>query len=360
MIPYIVRRLLLLIPTLWLIITINFFIIQVAPGGPVEQMLAQQQGISSQVLDRITNNNSEEIKTSTEESGGYNPSQGLDDKVVEEIRASFGFDKPIHIRYGNMLWDYAKFDFGDSLFKANSVIGLIIERLPVSISLGLWVTIITYMVAIPLGIKKAIKNNSTFDIWTSTSLIITSAIPSFILAILMIILFAGGEYVQWFPLRGITSLNWEELNWLEKIIDYFWHMALPIFVMVIGSFTGLALLTKNSFLDELGKQYVVTARAKGNSEKLVLYKHVFRNAMLIIIAGFPAAFISIFFAGSLLIEVIFSLEGLGLLGFESTMQRDYPVMFGTLYMFTILGLIMGIVSDIMYTVVDPRIDFEGR
>ncbi|EAR09689.1 microcin C ABC transporter permease YejB [Reinekea blandensis] len=359
---YVVRRLLLMIPTLWAIITINFFIVQIAPGGPVDRMIAQMRGIEGELLDRVTNANQQEVQDSSDgdESVAYTGAKGLDPEVIAAIEQRFGFDRPIHERYFAMLWDYITFDFGDSLFKANSVVGLIIERMPVSISLGLWSTLIIYLVSIPLGIKKAMQHSSRFDVWTTTVLIALNAIPGFLFAVLLVILFAGGNYFDWFPLRGLVSVGWESLPWWQKILDYFWHMTLPIVATVIGGFTVLAMLTKNSFLDEIAKQYVVTARAKGNTERRVLYKHVFRNAMLIIIAGFPATFISLFFTGSVLIEVIFSLEGLGLLGFEATTQRDYPVMFGTLYVFTLMGLLLGLLGDLMYTIVDPRIDFEAR
>ncbi|MGL5221467.1 MAG: microcin C ABC transporter permease YejB, partial [Plesiomonas shigelloides] len=290
----------------------------------------------------------------------YRGSRGLDPEVIAEIKTRFGFDKPLHERYFTMLWDYLRFDFGNSLFKGGSVISLIVDRMPVSISIGLWSTLIIYLISIPLGIRKAVYHGSRFDIWTSSLVIIGNAIPGFLFAILLIVLFAGGSYFDWFPLRGLVSPDFASLPWYGKIADYFWHLVLPITATVIGGFATLTMLTKNSFLDEIRKQYVVTARAKGLTESKVLYKHVFRNAMLLIIAGFPAAFISMFFTGSMLIEVMFSLEGLGLLGFEATMQRDYPVMFGTLYIFTLLGLLLGILSDITYTLVDPRIDFEAR
>ncbi|TXR54682.1 microcin C ABC transporter permease YejB [Reinekea thalattae] len=358
---YIVRRLLLMVPTLWAIITINFFIVQLAPGGPVDQALATAQGIEGSMLDRVTNDNQFEVaETNTDRQSDYRGAQGLDPEIIAEIEKRYGFDKPIYVRYFKMLGDYLRFDFGDSLFKSGSVIGLIIERMPVSISLGLWSTLIIYFVSIPLGIKKAIRHNSQFDISSTSILILLSAIPGFLFAVLLVILFAGGNYFDWFPIRGLVSQNWQELSWFGKIIDYFWHMTLPIIATVVGGFTVLTMLTKNSFLDEIAKQYVITARAKGNTENRILYKHVFRNAMLIIIAGFPATFISLFFTGSVLIEVIFSLEGLGLLGFEAMGQRDYPIMFGTLYMFTLLGLLLGLLGDLMYTVVDPRIDFEAR
>ncbi|PTY36026.1 microcin ABC transporter permease [Saccharospirillum sp. MSK14-1] len=369
MTAYLVRRLLLVIPTLWAIVTINFLIIQVAPGGPVDQMIAKLEGNTASMLDRVTGNNQSDTSGNNQQSSGssnrtgdssYRGARGLTEKDIEAIEARFGFDRPLHERYFTMLWDYMRFDFGDSLFRGSSVVDLIVERMPVSISLGLWSTLIIYLVSIPLGIRKAVKHSSKFDVWTSGVIFAANAIPSFLFAVLLIILFAGGSYFDWFPLRGLTSSNWEELSVLGKIADYFWHMALPVFAMVIGGFAGLTMLTKNSFLDEIHKQYVMTARAKGATEKRILYGHVFRNAMLIIIAGFPSAFIAIFFSGALLIETIFSLDGLGLLGFESTLQRDYPVMFSTLYVFTLLGLVMNIVSDMTYTLVDPRIDFEAR
>ncbi|MCL9774098.1 microcin C ABC transporter permease YejB [Vibrio methylphosphonaticus] len=362
MAAYIFRRLLLVIPTLWAIITINFFIIQVAPGGPVEQAIAQMQGLNSGVMERFSGGGKEvELDTSSDDvSTGYKGSRGLDPEVVEAIRKQFGFDKPIHERYFDMLKNYAMFNFGDSLFRGGNVIDLIKDRLPVSISLGLWSTLIIYLISIPLGIFKAIHHGSRFDIWSSAMIIIGYAIPGFLFAIILIILFASGNYFSWFPLRGLVSSNFDQLNWYQQIIDYFWHLTLPILAMVIGGFATLSMLTKNSFLDEINKQYVVTARAKGLDENSILYKHVFRNAMLIIIAGFPSAFISIFFTGSMLIEVMFSLEGIGLLGFESTIQRDYPVVFSSLYIMTLLGLILSIISDLTYMWVDPRIDFEAR
>ncbi|MCE0495627.1 microcin C ABC transporter permease YejB [Vibrio salinus] len=361
MAAYIFRRLLLVIPTLWAIITINFFVIQIAPGGPVEQAIAQMEGHSSGIMDRFSGGGSE-IKTdfSMEEKSGYKGSRGLDPEVVAAIKKQFGFDKPLSERYFDMLKNYITFNFGQSLFKGGNVIDLITERLPVSISLGLWSTLIIYIVSIPLGITKAIHHGSRFDIWTSAVVIVGYAIPGFLFAIILILFFASGNYFSWFPLRGLVSDNFEQLNWYQQIIDYFWHLALPIFAMVIGGFATLSMLTKNSFLDEINKQYVVTARAKGLDENRILYRHVFRNAMLIIIAGFPSAFISIFFTGSMLIEVMFSLNGIGLLGFESTIQRDYPVVFSTLYIMTLLGLLLSIISDLTYTWVDPRIDFEAR
>ncbi|MBC7004577.1 microcin C ABC transporter permease YejB [Photobacterium sp. BZF1] len=358
---YIIRRLLLVIPTLWAIITINFFVIQIAPGGPVEQAVAQLEGHSSGIMERFTGGGQEVGSLEPSENGsGYRGSRGLDPEVVEAIKKQFGFDKPLLERYFDMLKDYATFNFGESLFKGGNVIDLIIDRLPVSISLGLWSTLIIYLVSIPLGIAKAIKHGSRFDVWSSAVVIVGYAIPGFLFAILLIIFFASGNYFSWFPLRGLVSSNFDQLNWYQQIIDYFWHLTLPILAMVIGGFATLTMLTKNSFLDEINKQYVVTARAKGLDESSILYRHVFRNAMLIIIAGFPAAFISIFFTGAMLIEVMFSLEGIGLLGFESTIQRDYPVVFSSLYIMTLLGLLLNIISDITYTLVDPRIDFEAR
>ncbi|WP_256527067.1 microcin C ABC transporter permease YejB [Gilvimarinus sp. DA14] len=363
MAAYVLRRLLLIIPTLLAIITLNFFIVQATPGGPVDQAVAKMMGMGGSSIQRVTGGSSDQPTgglSAEGESSQSRGARGLDPEVIAEIERQFGFDKPVIERYFTMLWDYVRFDFGDSLFKASSVTELIVDRLPVSISLGLWSTLIIYLVSIPLGIRKAIRHHSSFDVWTSWVIVIGNAVPGFLFAILLIIVFAGGSYLDWFPLRGLVSDNYSSLSWYEKVLDYFWHLTLPILAMVIGGFATLTMLTKNSFLDEINKQYVVTARAKGATERRVLYKHVFRNAMLIIIAGFPATFISMFFTGSLLIEVIFSLEGLGLLGFEATLQRDYPVMFGTLYMFGLLGLLIGIVSDLAYTWVDPRIDFESR
>ena len=374
---YILRRLLLIIPTLWAIITINFFIVQIAPGGPVDQMVARMSGIESNMtMERISGQGQTETGPedeslerglgsggSGEERGtasGYRVARGLDPEVIAEIEKRFGFDKPIHVRYFRMLKSYLVFDFGDSLFKGRSVLGLVKDRLPVSVSLGIWSTLIIYLVSIPLGIRKAVRHGSRLDVWSSTVVIVGNAIPTFLFAILLIILFAGGSFINIFPLRGLVSDNFAELSLPMKILDYLHHLVLPVFAMVIGGFATLTMLTKNSFLEEVNKQYVMTARAKGCTEKRILRKHVFRNAMLLIIAGFPSAFISMFFTGSLLIEIIFSLEGLGLLGFEATMQRDYPVMFGTLYIFTLLGLLLNLISDLTYTLVDPRIDFESR
>ncbi|MGL4859044.1 MAG: microcin C ABC transporter permease YejB [Enterobacteriaceae bacterium] len=363
MAAYLIRRLFLVIPTLLAIITLNFFIVQIAPGGPVDQAIAAMQtgqmetfgSRSGGIPDKQAN-----LEQFKQNENQYRGSRGLDPEVIAEITKRFGFDKPLHERYFNMLWSYLRFDFGDSLFKGSSVLALIGHSLPVSISLGLWSTLLIYLISIPLGIKKAVKNGTPFDSWTSSLIIVGYAVPSFLFAMLLIVLFAGSSYLDWFPLRGLVSSNFAELSWYHKILDYLWHITLPVLATVIGGFATLTMLTKNSFLDEIRKQYVVTARAKGLEEKQILYRHIFRNAMLLVIAGFPAAFISMFFTGALLIEVMFSLNGLGLLGYEATLQRDYPVMFGTLYIFTLIGLLLNIVSDLTYTLVDPRIDFEAR
>jgi len=361
---YLLRRMLLIIPTLWAIITINFFIVQIAPGGPVDQAIAAVQlghgvGVPGMATDTMGSGHAR-VGVANATDSQYRGARGLDPEVIAEITHRYGFDKPIHERYFKMLGDYLRFDFGNSLFRSASVLNLIKESLPVSISIGLWSTLIIYLVSIPLGIRKAVSNGSSFDIWSSTFIIIGYAIPAFLFAILLIVLFAGGSYLDWFPLRGLVSTNFDTLPWYGKIIDYLWHITLPVLATVVGGFATLTMLTKNSFLDEIRKQYVVTARAKGLDENKILYRHVFRNAMLLVIAGFPATFISMFFTGSLLIEVMFSLNGLGLLGYDSTISRDYPVMFGTLYIFTLIGLLLNILSDITYTLVDPRIDFEGR
>ncbi|MCR4458125.1 MULTISPECIES: microcin C ABC transporter permease YejB [unclassified Pseudescherichia] len=361
---YLIRRLLLVIPTLWAIITINFFIVQIAPGGPVDQAIAaiefgQQGGMPGGGGENMGATHARTGVGNVGE-GQYRGARGLDPEVIAEITKRYGFDKPLYERYFTMLWNYVRFDFGDSLFRSASVLQLIKDSMPVSITLGLWGTLIIYLVSIPLGIRKAVYNGSRFDIWSSAFIIIGYAIPAFLFAILLIVLFAGGSYYDIFPLRGLVSANFDALPWYQKITDYLWHITLPVLATVIGGFAALTMLTKNSFLDEIRKQYVVTARAKGVSERAILRNHVFRNAMLLVIAGFPATFISMFFTGSLLIEVMFSLNGLGLLGYEATVSRDYPVMFGTLYIFTLIGLLLNILSDISYTLVDPRIDFEGR
>ncbi len=373
MAAYILRRLLLVVPTLFGIILINFAVVQFAPGGPVEQMLAELRGEGA-TLGRLTGEGGGETRqpggngtgfsSGGEQGGGpvgsYRGARGLDPAIVADIERMFGFDKPAHVRFWEMLTGYLTFDFGRSLFRDRPVVDLIIEKMPVSISLGLWSTLIIYLVSIPLGIRKAVKDGSRFDVATSGVVLVGYAIPGFLFAILLVVVFAGGSFLQWFPLRGLSSPGSELWPFWDRVVDYFWHMALPTLALVIGGFAGLTMLTKNSFLDEIGKQYVVTARAKGNTETRVLYGHVFRNAMLLIIAGFPAAFIGILFTGALLVEIVFSLDGLGLLGFEAAIRRDYPIMFATLYIFTLLGLLMQIVGDLMYTVVDPRIDFEAR
>ncbi len=367
MLAYILRRLLLIVPTLFGIMVLNFVIIQVAPGGPVERVLAQLRGTGVEATARFTGAGDPGIANAggAREGGGarqeqYRGARGLDPELVRELEREFGFDKPAHVRFVEMMGRFLRFDFGDSFFHDRSVLELVLEKLPVSISLGLWTTLLVYLISIPLGVAKAVRDGSRFDVWTSGVVIVGNAIPSFLFAILLVILFAGGRYFDWFPLRGLWSENWAELSTWGKIVDYFWHLTLPVLSMVIGGFAGLTLLTKNSFLDQISQQYVVTARAKGLSEGRVLYGHVFRNAMLIVIAGFPGALIDILFTGSLLIEVIFSLDGLGLLGFEAAINRNYPVMFGTLYFFTLLGLVMKLVEDLTYVFVDPRIDFESR
>ncbi len=352
-----------MIPTLFGIMTVNFLIIQAAPGGPVERTIAVIQGFGTDATERVSGSDMGEVMDraqSSELNSKYRGSQGLDPELIAELERMYGFDKPLHERYFQMIGQYLRFDFGESFYRDQSVVDLVKEKMPVSISLGLWTTLLVYFISIPLGIAKAVRDGSRFDVWTSGVVIIGYAIPSFLFAILLIVVFAGGHYLDWFPLRGLTSSNWEELSSLGKIADYFWHLALPVTAMLIGGFAGLTLLTKNSFLDEINKLYVTTARAKGLSENRVLYGHVFRNAMLIVIAGFPGAFIDIFFTGALLTEIIFSLDGLGLLGYEAAIGRDYPVMFATLYFFTLLGLLMQLVGDLTYTLVDRRIDFESR
>lgn len=365
MFNYILKRLLLIVPTLFGIIVINFIIVQAAPGGPVEQMISQLSGRSSDASSRISGSGSMDLSSArssvaTGGNGTYRGAQGLDPELIKEIEKMYGFDKPAHVRFWEMIKGYITFDFGESFFRSESVINLVLEKMPVSISLGLWTTLFVYLISIPLGIHKAVRDGTRFDIWTSAVIVVAYAIPSFLFAILLIVLFAGGSYWDIFPLRGIVSDNWHSLSWPARIADYFWHITLPVAAMTIGGFASLTMLCKNSFLEEIHKQYVLTARAKGLSEWDVLYKHVFRNAMLIVIAGFPEALLKIFFTGSLLTEVIFSLDGLGLLGFESAIQRDYPVMFGTLFIFTLLGLIFNLLGDLTYTLVDPRIDFERR
>lgn len=360
---YIIRRLLLIPLTLLGILTANFFIVQIAPGGPVEQMIAQLRGTAVEATARISGAGGAETAGGGGQGGqgsDYRGARGLDPEFIAEIERQFGFDKPIHERYLKMLTDYATFDLGESYFRSRDVVDLVLDKLPVSISLGLWSTLLIYVISIPLGIMKAVRDGSRFDTATSWAVIVGYAVPPFLFAILLIVVFAGGRYLDWFPLRGLVSDDWDSLSWPMKIVDYLWHMALPVFALTIGGFASLTMLTKNSFLEEINKQYVVTARAKGLGERQVLYGHVFRNAMLIIIAGFPAALVNMLFTGSVLIEVIFSLDGLGLLGFESVINRDYPVMFGTLYVFALIGLVLNLVSDLTYHAVDPRIDFEAR
>ena len=366
MLAYIVRRLLLMVPTVFGIMVINFIVIQAAPGGPVEQVLAQLQGHATDATARFSGTGNQEGLELTGGSaadgvtGKYRGAQGLDPELILELERLYGFDKPPVERFFQMIGQYLRFDFGESFYRDTDVVELVFEKMPVSISLGLWSTLLIYCLSIPLGIAKAVRDGSRFDVWTSGVIVVGNAVPSFLFAILLIVVFAGGHYFDWFPLRGLTSANWDQLSFFGKIMDYFWHLVLPVFALVIGGFAGLTLLTKNSFLDEINKQYVTTAYAKGLTQQGVLYGHVFRNAMLIVIAGFPSAFVGIFFTGSLLIEIIFSLDGLGLLGYEAAIRRDYPVMFGTLYFFTLLGLIMQLIGDLTYTLVDRRIDFSSR
>lgn len=362
MLAYIVRRLLLMIPTLFGIMVLNFVIVQFAPGGPVEQAIAELKGTAVASTEIIIGSQSDLGTAASNATGGntYRGARGLDPAIIREIERMYGFDKPAPERFWMMMKDYATFNFGESFSKGRPVVDLITDKLPVSISLGLWTTLIIYLVCIPLGVAKAVRDGSRFDIWTSIVVVFANAIPSYLFAVLLIVLFAGGSYLQWFPLQHLTSANWDVMTWPDRIVDYFWHLALPLAALLIGSFASLTLLTKNSFLDQINQQYVVTARAKGLTERRVLYGHVFRNAMLIVIAGFPGAFIGILFTGALLIEIIFNLDGIGLLGYEAIRTRDYPIVFGTLYIFTLIGLITQLVSDLMYTVVDPRIDFEAR
>lgn len=360
MAAYILRRLMLVIPTLFGIMVVNFTLVQFVPGGPVEQIIAQMQG-SGDVFEGFAGGGGDAGGASAiEANDSYAGRQGLPPELIVELQEQFGLDKPPLERFGLMLWNYARFDFGESYFRKIDVTDLVLEKMPVSISLGLWSTLIAYLISIPMGIRKALRDGSRFDTWTSGVIIAAYAIPSFLFAIMLLVLFAGGSYWQLFPLRGLTSDNFESLSLMGKAADYAWHIALPVIASTIGAFATLTLLTKNSFLDEIKKQYVITARAKGLGERQVLYGHVFRNAMLIVIAGFPAVFIGIFFSGSLIIETIFSLDGLGRLGFEAAVARDYPVIFGTLFIFGLMSLVVGILSDIMYVLVDPRIDFEKR
>ncbi len=351
------------------IMVISFAIVQFAPGGPVERVIAQLTGTDSGATSRISGSGGDGIgaqqsarQMNAQDPGSarYRGAQGLDPEFIKQLEKQFGFDKPPLERFFIMMKSYATFDFGKSYFRDVSVLQLIKEKLPVSVSLGLWMTIITYLISIPLGIRKAVNDGERFDTWTSAVLVVGYAIPGFLVAVLLLVLFAGGSFLQWFPLRGLTSDNWADLTLAGKVVDYFWHLTLPIIAMSLAAFTTMAFLTKNTFLDEIRKQYVMTARAKGLNEGQILYGHVFRNAMLLVIAGFPGAFIRAFFAGALLIENIFSLDGLGLLSFESIINRDYPVVFATLFIFSLLGLVVNLASDFVYTLVDPRIDFESR
>ena len=366
---YILRRILFMIPTLFGIMLVSFVVVQFAPGGPVERVIAQLSGSDTGATSRISGSPGGDFGARGQAQGGsgidavsskYRGAQGLDPEFIKSLEKQFGFDKPAYERFLLMLWNYVRFDFGKSYFRDVSVLQLIGEKLPVSMSLGIWMTLLTYLISIPLGIRKAVMDGSRFDTWTSGVIIIGYAIPGFLFAILLIILFAGGSFLDLFPLRGLTSDNWAQLSWWQKIIDYFWHLTLPIISMMLGAFATMTLLTKNSFLDEIRKQYVLTAKAKGCNSRQVLYGHIFRNAMLIVIAGFPSAFVHAFFSGALLIETIFSLDGLGLLGFESVLNRDYPVVFATLYIFALIGLVVNLISDLAYTWIDPRIDFETR
>ena len=359
MAAYIFRRLLLIIPTLFGIMVINFAIIQFIPGGPVEQALANLENLGAG-FDALGGSAGDAGIATADGESGYKGRIGLSEDFIQDLERQYGFDKPVAERFWLMMKSYLVFDFGESFFRSISVVDLIIEKLPVSITIGLWSTLITYLVSIPLGIRKAVRDGSKFDSWTTTVMIAASSIPSFLIAIVLIVLFAGGSFWQWFPLRGLTSSNFDELSLFGQIKDYFWHITLPVISMSVGGFTGLVLLTKNSFLDEIKKQYVTTARAKGATERRVLYGHVFRNSMLIVVAGFPSLFIGLFFASSLIIETIFSLDGLGRMGFEAVVQRDYPIIFGTMYFGALVGLVVKILSDITYTWIDPRIDFESR
>jgi microcin C transport system permease protein len=367
MAAYIARRLLLMIPTLFGILFVSFLVVQFAPGGPVDRVIAQLSGADTGGTSRISGGGGDfgarqqaRVGAGEAVNSKYRGAQGLDPEFIKSLEKQFGFDKPAPERFGLLLWNFARFDFGKSYFRDISVIDLIKEKLPVSMSLGLWMTLLTYLISIPLGIRKAVKDGTPFDTWTSAVIIVGFAIPGFLFAILLIILFAGGSFLNIFPLRGLTGDGWSQFPWYWKITDYFWHLTLPLISMALSAFATMTLLTKNSFLDEIRKQYVMTARAKGCSEHQVLYGHIFRNAMLIVIAGFPGAFIHAFFSGSLLIETIFSLDGLGLLSFESVLNRDYPVVFGTLYIFSLLGLVVNLIADLTYMWVDPRIDFEAR
>jgi microcin C transport system permease protein len=353
---YVLRRALLIMPTLFGIMVINFIIVQFAPGGPVEQAIAEASGFGFSTTATVSAGGSLGPTGET----GYTGGSGLDPALVARLEKQFGFDKPAHERFFTMMWNYARLDFGDSYFQDRPVIDLVVERLPVSVSLGLWSLLLIYSISIPLGIAKAVHDGRRFDLWTSAVVFTAYAIPGFLFAVILIVFFAGGSYWDWFPMRGLVSDDFAGFSFMGKVADYFWHLALPLTALTVGGFATLTMLTKNSFLEELNKQFVTTARAKGLSEGQVLYGHVFRNAMLIVIGGFPAAFVGILFTGAMLIEVIFSLDGIGLLGYEAVVKRDYPIMFGTLFCFTLIGLVMQLVGDLTYVLVDPRIDFESR
>lgn len=360
---YILKRIIYIIPTLLGILAVNFFLVQFTPGGPVEQLISRMNGGETNAMARITGSEADEIKTpdtSLDTSSHYRGAEGLSEELIREIEKQFGFDRPLHERFFSMVMRYACFDFGDSFFRHKKVVAIIAEKMPVSVSLGLWSTLLIYLFSIPLGIQKAVSHGTPFDVWTSFILVVTGSVPVFLVAVILITFFAGGNYLDWFPLGGLVSPEFDTLSFGGKIKDYVSHITLPVISMTLGGFAGLSMLTKNSFLDEIHKQYVITARAKGLTEKRILTGHVFRNAMLIIISGLPGTFLGIFFTGSMMIEVIFSLDGLGLLGFEATMQRDYPVMFATLYIGTLFGLAVKLISDLTYVLVDPRINFEGR
>ncbi|MEM7407992.1 MAG: microcin C ABC transporter permease YejB [Pseudomonadota bacterium] len=364
---YILRRLLLIAPTLIGIMALNFVIVQMAPGGPIEQLIAEMEGTAVTATARISGG-SGGAEVGAQSSGGssnpttskYRGGAGLEPEYLAELERQFGFDKPMHERFFSMLWNYLSLDFGQSFFQDRDVMDLVADKLPVSISLGVWTTLLVYLISIPLGIRKAVADGSRFDIWTSTMVIVGYAIPGFLFGVLLVVVFAGGQYLDWFPLRGLTSSDFDTMPWWQQVADYLWHITLPVLALVVGGFASLTMLTKNSFLDQIHLQYVMTARAKGLTESRILYGHVFRNAMLIVIAGFPAAFVSVLFTSALLVETIFSLDGLGRLGFDAAINRDYPVMFATLYVFTLLGLLMQLIGDLVYTVVDPRIDFDSR
>ena len=341
MLSYILKRLLLIIPTLLGALTITFVVMQFVPGGPIEQIMAEARAGKGG------------------EAGGYKAGRDLDRKQVEELKKLYGFDKPAHVRYVEMLTSYGRFDLGKSFLQNKEVWALIKEKLPVSVSLGLWTFLISYLISIPLGVAKAVREGSRFDVLTTAAVLLGFAIPGFVLGVLLIVMFAGGTFLEWFPLRGLTSDNWEELGWWGQVTDYLWHLTLPLICLVIGSFAVMTMLTKNTFIEETRKQYVLVARAKGLSQQRVLYKHIFRNALIPLITGFPAAFIGAFFAGSVLIETLFSLDGLGLLAYESVVRRDYPVVLGSLYFFTLIALVVKLVSDVLYVVVDPRVQFTS-